>query len=200
MFGVDHPLGERHAVSLADRATVVPVGVLSFRPLTRDDFGQLAGWLARPHVQRWWNHEFTPEAVERDFGASIDGDDATTMLVVVLDERPIGLLQHYLIGDYPEYVDELRPVVEVPEGAASIDYFIGEPDVVGIGIGRQMVRAGAERAMAAGASCVIVPVNSANVASWTALRRAGFHLAARADLEPDNPIDGTSHEILRLDR
>src|SRR4051794_40524024 len=124
MFGVDHPLGERHAASLADRATVVRVGLLSFRRLTRDDFGQLAEWLARPHVQRWWNHQFTPLAVERDFGPSSDGDEPTAMLVVLLDERPIGLLRHYLIGDYPVYLDELRPVVEVPDAAASIDYFI----------------------------------------------------------------------------
>ncbi len=41
-------------------------------------------------------------------------------------------------------------------------------------------------------------MNSANVVSWTALLRAGFHLVARADLHPDNPIDGTAHEILSL--
>jgi aminoglycoside 6'-N-acetyltransferase len=51
-----------------------------------------------------------------------------------------------------------------------------------------------------GASCFIVPVNSANEASWKALLKAGFRVVVRGDLEPDKPIDDPSHEILRLDR
>jgi aminoglycoside 6'-N-acetyltransferase len=49
-------------------------------------------------------------------------------------------------------------------------------------------------------TCLIVPVSSANVASWTALPRSGFHLVAQGELEPDNPIDSPDHEILRIDR
>ncbi|GAA1607828.1 hypothetical protein GCM10009789_72810 [Kribbella sancticallisti] len=44
--------------------------VYTFQRLTRADFPLLAGWLANPHVARWWNHETTPEALERDFGSS----------------------------------------------------------------------------------------------------------------------------------
>ena len=50
------------------------------------------------------------------------------------------------------------------------------------------------------ASCIIVPVNSSNEASWRALLRAGFALLARGELEPDNPIDDPMHEILGLCR
>ncbi len=178
------------------------MATITFQALTRDDFGLLADWLARPHVQRWWHHEFTAEAIERDFGAAVDGVEPTELLTVLLGERPVGMLQAYRIADYPEYVAELSPSLDVPAGAASIDYFLGEADVVGRGVGQAMLRAAARRiwTYTPPVSCLIVPVNSANVASWTALLRAGFQLVARADLEPDNPVDARLHEILRLDR
>ena len=50
---------------------------MEFRPLERTDFDLLAAWLAEPLVARWWNHETSPEALERDFGPTIDGNDAT---------------------------------------------------------------------------------------------------------------------------
>jgi aminoglycoside 6'-N-acetyltransferase len=50
------------------------------------------------------------------------------------------------------------------------------------------------------ATCIIVPVNAANEASWRALVGAGFGIIAQGELEPDNPIDGPLHLILRLDR
>ena len=48
-------------------------GRITFRRLTRDDFGLLARWLAEPHVHRWWFHD--PAAVERDFGPVADGTE-----------------------------------------------------------------------------------------------------------------------------
>jgi hypothetical protein len=50
------------------------------------------------------------------------------------------------------------------------------------------------------ATCIVVPVNSANVASWKALLAVGFRLAARGEVEPDNPVDDRMHELLRLER
>lgn len=180
----------------------MPAQRFSFRRATREGFAQLARWLAEPHVARWWDHEFTPEAIERDFGPVVDGVDPSDDYHVLLDGRPIGYVQFCRFADFPEYISEVAPHVQVPDGAGSIDYFIGEPDCIGRGIGTAMIAAFTAQLWAAqpDLTCLIVPVNSANEASWRALVSAGFHLAGRGDLEPDNPIDEPAHEIMRLDR
>ncbi len=75
---------------------------IRFRTLTRDDFPTLARWLARPHVARWWNHDHSAEAVERDFGPAVDGTDPTEMYVVLLGDRPIGFIQYSRFADFPD--------------------------------------------------------------------------------------------------
>lgn len=177
-------------------------GEFTFRRLTRADFPLLAGWLARPHVARWWNHEFSDDAIERDFGPTVDGDERSEDHLALLDERPIGLIQYSRFADYPEYVDEVAPVTEVPAGAVSIDYLVGDPELVGRGVGTAMIGAFVERIWRVDptATCVIVPVNSGNERSWRALRSAGFRLIARGEMDPDNPIDDRMHEVFRLDR
>lgn len=42
------------------------------------------------------------DAVERDFGAGVRGEEPGGDLVVSQDGHPIGLLQRSVIGDYPE--------------------------------------------------------------------------------------------------
>jgi aminoglycoside 6'-N-acetyltransferase len=176
--------------------------VFTFRRLTRGDFGLLARWLAEPHVHEWWDHEYTREALERDFGRAIDGDEPAEDYVALLDGTPIGIMQYSHFVDYPEYVGEMAGVYPVDEGAVSIDYFIGEPDRVGAGVGTEMIRAFVERiwAIDAFATHVVVAVNSANERSWRALLRAGFRLVARGELEPDSPRHEPMHEVLRIDR
>ncbi len=88
--------------------------MITFQPLTREDFPLLARWLAEPLVARWWNHETSPEAVERDFGPSIDGADVTELFLVAFAGRPIGLVQRYPIAAYPEYVDEFASICPLP--------------------------------------------------------------------------------------
>lgn len=177
-------------------------GEFTFRRLTRDDFELLAVWLAEPHVARWWNHQFTPAAIERDFGTSIDGGEPNADYVAELDGRPIGLIQCSFYTDYPEYLDELAPSVEVPPGAVSIDYLIGPTELVGHGVGRRMIAAFCTRIWVTmdAATCVVVPVQRDNETSWRALLGAGFRLVADAELEPDNPVDTRNHVVARLDR
>jgi len=178
------------------------MGVVTFRRLTRADFPRLAEWLAEPHVSRWWNHEFTPEALERDFGSTVDGDEPSEDHIVLLDGRPIGLIQSSRYEDYPGYEAELAAVLPVPDHAVSIDYLIGDPTLTGRGVGPAMIAAFASHIWRTNpdATCIIVPVSSANRASWRALQRAGFRTVARGDLKPNNPTDDPSHEILKLDR
>jgi aminoglycoside 6'-N-acetyltransferase len=175
---------------------------LRLRRLVRTDFALLATWLAAPHVARWWDHETTPTAIERDFGSCVDGTEPTEVFVAEVGGRPVGLVQRHAFADYPEWRDEMATLVDVPEGAWSVDYFVGEADVLRRGIGAAMVREAVHSHWAAHprATAVIVAVSAANTASWRMLESAGFSRIATGNMTPDNPIDDTAHVVYRLDR
>ncbi|MGY1831585.1 GNAT family N-acetyltransferase [Geodermatophilus sp. SYSU D01180] len=177
-------------------------GPVTFRPLTRADLPLVGRWLEEPLVARWWAHETTPEALEADFGPSIDGTDPGEVLLALAGGRPFGLVQRYRIADFPEYVEELAPVVDLPPRALSIDYLVGEPGVRGGGAGTAMIAAFVAESWAAypEADAVLVPVAAGNVASWRALERAGFTRVAEGPLTPDNPVDPPDHVVYLLRR
>lgn len=151
-------------------------------------------------MARWWNHETSAEAIERGFGRSVDGHDATKVFVAVI--RPCGLMQRYPIDAYPEYLEELSAVCAVPVGALSVDYLIGETDARGRGPGTAMIAMFVEQSwpLCPHADDVIVPVSAANRASWRALERAGFRRIAEGHLKADNPCDSRDHYIYRAQR
>jgi aminoglycoside 6'-N-acetyltransferase len=175
---------------------------VAFRPLKRSDFALVARWLEEPLVARWWNHETSAEAVERDFGPSVDGRDATQVLLAAVEDRAFGLVQRYPIAAYPEYVQELAAVHPVPVGALSIDYLIGVPAMRGRGLGAAMIAAAVADCWTAfpDADDVLVPVAAGNTASWRALERAGFTRVAEGLMEPDNPRDPRDHVVYRARR
>jgi aminoglycoside 6'-N-acetyltransferase len=175
---------------------------IELRPLERADFPVLARWLAEPLVARWWNHEPTAEAVERDFGPAVDGAEPTELLLAQAGGTPFGFVQIYPIAAYAEYIDELGAVCEVPPGALSIDYLIGEPSARGRGLGARLIAAAVAHGFAGhpDARDVLVPVAVGNVASWRALRRAGATWYAEGELTPDNPVDPRDHVVHRFER
>jgi aminoglycoside 6'-N-acetyltransferase len=169
----------------------------SFRPVRREDFPLLGRWLAQPHVQRWWADDPSPQALEADYGATIDGTEPAEVFIAWRDGEPIGLAQRYRLSAYPQYLEQLRPIIQVPAGAWSIDYLIGEARDIGRGWGSEMIRAFTQNIWRddAQASAIIVPVHTANAASWRALEKAGYSRLASGLLEPDNPADDRSHYI-----
>ncbi|MBM9477677.1 GNAT family N-acetyltransferase [Nakamurella flavida] len=175
---------------------------MTWQPLTAADLPLLAGWLRDPQVARWWNHEYTAEAVERDFGGSVRGEEPGEDLVVSLDGLAVGLLQRSVISDYPGEVAEFAAIVDVPDGAVELDYLIGDPSLRGRGLGPRIIAMAVERTWDdhPAASAVLVAVVAANVASWRALEKAGLRRIAEGAMEPDNPVDDPLHYIYRVDR
>lgn len=176
--------------------------MLTFRRLAPAEFPLLGDWLSQPHVKRWWNHETTPQAVERDFGPAARREEPSEDLLAVLDGIPFGLVQCARLADYPDYLAEFAQIVPVPETAVTIDYLIGDPDRVGRGLGTRMIRAALERTWQEypDAEAVLVAVVAANTASWRALEKAGLRRVASGDMEPDNPVDEPLHHVYRVDR
>ena len=108
---------------------------LTWRPLTATDLPLLTQWLREPLVARWWNHDTTAEAVQRDFGPSVRGEEPGEDLVILVDDERIGLLQRSVIRDYPEDFTEFAAIVDVPDGAVELDYLIGDAARRGRGLG-----------------------------------------------------------------
>jgi aminoglycoside 6'-N-acetyltransferase len=133
-------------------------------------------WLLEPHVRRWWNddpseHDY-PEGTVADWLTAVNGTDPTDMFLIRMDGTPIGVMQSYRVDSYPDYVEELG---ELPEPAFSLDLFIGEPTLIGKGIGPDLLRAFLRIAFAKYGLdyCVIGPSRS-NVAAIRAYEKVGF--------------------------
>ncbi|CAN5486798.1 N/A [soil metagenome] len=177
---------------------------IEFRRLTREDFPTLQRWLQEPLVARWWNHETSSEALERDFGPGIDGRDQAEHFVAAEagSGRPFGLIQRYRIEAWSEYLEELSAVCEVQPGTLSIDYLIGEGASRGHGLGAEMIASFVAESWPRhpDAARVLVPVAAGNEASWRALEKAGFSRIGEGDLKPDNPIDPPLHFVYGLAR
>jgi aminoglycoside 6'-N-acetyltransferase len=178
------------------------VASFGFRHLTRSDFPLLSGWLTQPHVARWWANDPSLDAIEADYGGSVDGTEPSEVFIGSRDGQPVGLVQRYRWEAYPHYLDEVAPILTLPAQAVSIDYLVGPPGALQQGWGTQMLRAFVQTIWRDDAEtpAIVVPVHADNRASWRVLECAGFTRVASGLLVPDNPADNQNHHIYRLDR
>ncbi len=163
---------------------------LHLRPLARADFPLLGTWLAAPHVHAWWREASEAAAVEAHYGPAVDGLDPTEHFVVEYDGRGIGMLQRCRIDDHPDYRGALEPA-GTPFPAATLDYLIGDPDLVGQGLGPQLIAASAAEVWTRypDVAAVVIAVQQDNRRSWRALEKAGFHRAWSGQVKTDDPSD-----------
>lgn len=155
--------------------------MISFRPISHDDVELLGAWFERDHVKRWWRNERAEEYV--------GGDEH---FLVELDYRPIGMIQTYLVDEYPEW----KEIVGDEPGLAGVDLLIGEDDLVGVGLGPAVLEQFAREVVFARAetTALVATVEEPNRRSWRAFEKAGFRHVA--DVEED----GLPHRLMRLDR
>ena len=167
---------------------------ISFRPLALDDLRLVQRWLAEPHVARWWRSSATEEHVRAEYEPCIAGTDPTEVFVIELDEAPIGLIQRYLLADYPDWARALG----IAEGAG-IDYLIGEGRFTGTGIGTRCIRAFTQHVFERYPEAPLVTADPQqdNAASWRALEKAGFERVFAGQLESDHPSDSGPRVRLR---
>ena len=165
---------------------------LRFRALEADDLRLLHEWLQRPHVQRWWTDRETYEGVVGHYLPSIAGAEPTDHYLVLLDERPIGMVETYLVSDHPEYA----ALVGAGEGVAGVDLFIGEEALIGQGLGTEIIRRFVEDVVFASPetiACIAGP-DARNAASIRAFEKAGFRIVK------EFVEDGEPHALVRRDR
>lgn len=179
-----------------------PAASITWRRVAEIDFPLLTDWLARPHVHRYWQHDFSEAGVAADFGPGIRGEEAGEDLLVSAGDQLVALVQRARIADYPEDFEALHAIVVVPADAVTIDYFVADPSRTGHGLGTEIIRVIVADTWSSHPTCpaIIVPVVAGNIASWRALEKAGFRRVGEGDMAPENPIDAPLHVVLRIDR
>jgi len=167
---------------------------ITFRPMSRDDLPLVHEWHQRPHVQEWWVERKTFEETEAHYGPTIDGVEPTDHYIALLDGEPFGLIQTYLVSDYPDYA----ALIEEGEGTAGVDLYIADPANTGRGLGTEMLRRFVEEIVFARPETVAVTADRdvRNRASIRAFEKAGF-LRVRELVDPQ---DDELHVLVRRDR
>jgi aminoglycoside 6'-N-acetyltransferase len=159
-------------------ATLARDGDLAIRTMndTPDDYRLIARWRAEPHVHEWWDPDEPPpdpEEAAAQYGARARGEEPTTACIVELGGRPIGYLQFYRWLSWPEGSAELD--VRADPDTFGIDLFIGDPDLVGIGLGTRLVDLACgylERDLQA--SWIALTTEATNERAQCAYEKAGF--------------------------
>lgn len=150
---------------------------VTFRPLAAADLPALLAWQHAPHAARWFPEQLDLAAAERKYGPRIAGRSPTRVHLAVVDGRAAGFLQHYRVGDYPDYA----AATGLPE-AAGLDYAIGLPQLTGRGLGPQLIwsylRDVVRPAHPAARQALAGP-DAENRRSVRALEKAGFALAGQ---------------------
>jgi RimJ/RimL family protein N-acetyltransferase len=160
--------------------------VIEFLPLTGDDLPLVEEWLRRDHVALWWRDDIGESLAE--YRAALEGREPTDHYLIMFDGRAVGMIQTYLVSDYPDW----EQVVRVGPGVAGVDLLIGEEELIGRGLGPRILSQFARDHVAA--PSVVATVEEENRRSWRAFEKAGFRH------ERDVEEDGLPHRLMRLDR
>ncbi len=136
----------------------------------------------------------TFDEVIAEYGPLVEGTDPTKAYVIVVDGAPAGYVQTYRILDDPTTAAE----VGIEEDVHGLDLFLGEPDLVGHGLGPRVIRTFAQTRIFAvsDATAVVCDPPSSNRRSVRALEKAGF--SKWRTVVPSSP--GCGDLLMRLDR
>lgn len=160
-----------------------------FRRLRIEDLPLLVRWLNEPHVREWYDRDrdVSLVAVTERYAPKIRREKPTDSYLVFYQEKPVGYIQTYLVNDYPEY----GPFLGLNDDlAAGIDLFIGEPSLVGRGLGSNMVRKFVDEVVFADPRvniCTIGP-EPGNSRAIHAYEKAGFHFLKTVQIPGENHL------------
>lgn len=145
-----------------------------FRIFEKKDIPLLREWLSMPHVSEYWQED--EEQLEEKFPAGLQARGVTPF-IALMGGQPIGYIQYYEAckiggGWWPG----------MSPGTFGIDQFIGDPDMVGKGIGPFMIKTMCNHIfMHMKASAIIADPDPGNRRAIRAYEKCGFTRGSEID-------------------
>ena len=151
--GVMNEVARRHDVNLRvlDLQTDLPL---------------LERWLRSPHVVRWWG---APDLLL----TALAQRSRDTHAVITADSRPVG----YLCWQRPSPSElEAAGLTDLPEDLVDIDILIGEPELLGRGVGPRALIMLSAKLLGEGVGFAGLGTSTSNRVAIRAFEKAGFRL------------------------
>jgi RimJ/RimL family protein N-acetyltransferase len=162
----------------AGGAALARDGELTIRPMRDEvaDHQRIVTWRNRPHVREWWDPDDAPLTLEGaidEYRQSSAESAAARSCIIELAGAPIGFVQFYPWSAYQWEIDHLG--ISVPDGAWSLDIFIGEESRLGSGLGSRTVALVCAHLFAeSDATAVALGVEVTNERAQRAYEKAGL--------------------------
>jgi aminoglycoside 6'-N-acetyltransferase len=145
-------------------AHVNEVGLEVFDP--QRDLQLLERWLRSPHVARWWGN---PDLQLK----TLEQRSEETHALITADGRPAG----YLCWQRPSREElDAAGLTDLPKDLVDIDILIGEPELLGRGVGPQALVLLLAKLRGEGVGFAGVGTSISNRAAVRAYEKAGFRL------------------------
>lgn len=141
-----------------------------------EDYELFVRWRNEPHVAEWWNTDDDPAPLTLDHVLQEYGPHADPWVsgcFITVRHRPIGYVQFYPWAAEPDEAREMG--IPDPDASYGLDIFIGEPDMVGRGLGSRSVALVARHLFEThGATSVALLTPLGNDRAHRAYEKAGF--------------------------
>ena len=146
---------------------------ITFEPLAITHFPLLLKWLETPHVKTWWNDHviWTLELIEKKYSCYVTSSNLIKAYIICMEGKPIGYIQCYNKHDFPREHDY---AIELPTSCAAIDWYIGEPDFIGRGIGTRTLKLFLDIHIFTSFDNVFVDPDTPNVGAIHVYKKVGF--------------------------
>ena len=157
--------------------------------MTEQDLPLLHDWLQRPHIVEWWGGKAerpsSLAATRARYLPRVLASEGVTPYIAMLGDEPIGYAQSYVaLGSGDGWWED-----ETDPGVRGIDQSLAAPELLGRGLGTQLVTALVER-LFADTEVTRIQTDPAptNLRAIRCYEKAGFR-RLRTIVTPDGPAE-----------
>jgi len=154
--------------------------MLYLRELTDEDISTVKNWIMQDYISQWFGDV---SDWEKELKGRNDEYNFIKHFILERDGEPIGFCQYYNWNSIVENEEEYEPV-----GTYGIDYLIGSKELLGKGIGKEIVKLICDKVIESEENVTqivadpTIEVKRKNVASIKTLEANGFSFDERTEL------------------
>jgi aminoglycoside 6'-N-acetyltransferase len=138
--------------------------LVTFEPVTPAHLPLLRTWLESPHAREWWGEP------DEELALIYSDDDDFEPYIAAVDGEPVAYIQSWMPSKHPDLPWQHR----MTPTTRGIDVTIGDPNLLGKGLGSMIVKQFAAKLFAEGATRLIIDPDITNTRAVAAYTKAGF--------------------------